>query len=106
MQKLNVNLSIEIPSEYVLITKVEYEELKSNELKGVFWTMKDLEHQTQRRQLWLKENVLYPSRFRKVLDAEDGGFVFYPKKPGQPWAFQASKMAAFLDESFAEIFEL
>ena len=48
MQKLNVELSVEIPAEYVLITKVEYEELKSNELRSVYWNMKELEKRTGR----------------------------------------------------------
>ncbi|MGO1059354.1 DUF771 domain-containing protein [Planococcus sp. FY231025] len=105
MQKLNVELSIEIPAEYVLISKVEYEEMKSNELRGVYWTMKDLEARTKRSSLWLRENVLYPSKFRKELDSDNGGFVFYPRASGQPWAFQASKMAEFLDKNFHRIFK-
>ncbi|WP_404336437.1 DUF771 domain-containing protein [Planococcus rifietoensis] len=104
MQKLNVELSVEIPAEYVLITKIEYEELKSNELRGVYWNMKELEKRTGRQATWLKENILYPERFRKVLDIEHGGFVAYPKAQGQPWAFQARKMGSFLDERFSHIF--
>ncbi|WP_211653234.1 DUF771 domain-containing protein [Planococcus alpniumensis] len=104
MQKLNVELSVEIPAEYVLITKVEYEELKGNELRGVYWNIKELEKRTGRKATWLKENVLYPEKFRKVLDIEHGGFVAYPKTKGQPWAFQAKRMSDFLDERFSRIF--
>ncbi|MGX7593648.1 DUF771 domain-containing protein [Planococcus plakortidis] len=104
MQKLNIELSVEIPGEYVLITKVEYEELKSNELRGVYWNMKELEKRTGRQSTWLKENVLYPERFRKVLDIEYGGFVAYPKSQGQPWTFSALRMEKFLDENFSQIF--
>ena len=35
-QKLNIAFSIEIPPEYVRITKVEYEELKKNELTRMY----------------------------------------------------------------------
>jgi phage pi2 protein 07 len=104
MQKLNVTLSIQIPDDMVLIKKVEYEEMKDNELKGVYWNMKDLEQKTTRKSEWIKENILYPSRFRKILDAENGGFVFYPKVKGQTWVFQASKMTKFLDVNFTAIF--
>ena len=106
MQRLNVSLTIQIPDDMVLIKKVEYEELKANELKGVYWTMKDLEQRTTRKSLWIKENILYPSRFRKILDADHGGFVFYPKSKGQTWVFQASKMALFLDKHFTNIFKV
>ncbi|EJW16969.1 DUF771 domain-containing protein [Paenibacillus alvei] len=104
MQHLNVQLSIPIPEDSIIITKVEFLKLKECELAGVYWGAKDLEKRTGRRMDWLKENILYPSRFRKILDVEHGGFVSYPKVQGQAWAFQASKMAAFLDKYFNLIF--
>ncbi len=104
MQQIEVNLTIPLPADSVLIKKVEFEQLKKNELSGVYWSMKDLEERTKRKSEWIKENILFPSRFRKVLDAESGGFVFYPKSKGQTWVFQASKMADFLDKNFQKIF--
>ncbi|MFB6467669.1 DUF771 domain-containing protein [Cytobacillus sp. Hz8] len=105
MQQLNVNLSIQIPDEYVVITKVELQELKEQSLAGVFWSMNDLEQRINKKQEWIKKNILYPSKFRKKLDSENGGFVFYPKNKGQTWSFQAVKMAKFLDENFHLIFK-
>lgn len=104
MQQLEVSLTIPIPNDSVLIKKVELEELKSNSLQGVYWNMKDLEQRTGKKHEWIKENILYPSRFRKTLDVECGGFVFYPKSKGQTWTFQANKMAEFLDKHFKQIF--
>ncbi|MFJ7756283.1 DUF771 domain-containing protein [Peribacillus muralis] len=104
MQQLNVSLQIPIPADQVLISKVELQELKQQQLSGVYWTMKDLERQTNKKFDWIKENILFPSRFRKILDSEKGGFVFYPKSKGQTWVFQANKMAAFLDKYFQQIF--
>jgi len=103
-QTLSVQLSIPIPEGSVLITKIELQELKQLELTGVYWNMKDLEKRVNRSSEWIKENILYPPRFRKILDAEQGGFVFYPKSKGQTWSFQASKMAQFLDQRFNQIF--
>lgn len=105
MQKLNVELSIDISTDYVLITKVEYEELQKNRLQGVYWTMKDLEQRVGKKHFWLKENILYPAQFRKELDANQGGFVYYPKKTGHHCIFQATKMAEFLDSNFHRIFK-
>ncbi|MED4172344.1 DUF771 domain-containing protein [Halalkalibacterium halodurans] len=104
-QKINVNLLIQIPSDLVVITKVELEELKRQELSGVYWNMKDLEKRVSRKSEWIKENILFPAKFRKVLDVEHGGFVFYPKTKGQNWSFQANKMSAFLDKNFNNIFK-
>jgi len=103
-QQITVQLSIPIPSDSVLISRIELEGLKKNELAGVYWSMRDLEARINRKQEWIKENILYPSRFRKILDAETGGFVFYPKAKGQSWSFHAPKMAEFLDKYFAQIF--
>lgn len=104
MQKLKAEVVIMIPEDMVLITRVEYEELKQNELSGMYWNMKDLEKRTNKKSEWIKENILYPVRFRKILDIDNGGFVYYPETKGQHWSFQATKMAAFLDNNFVRIF--
>jgi len=105
MQQLTVQLSIPIPNDSVLISKVELEELKKQELAGVYWSMQDLEQRVNKGQVWIKENILYQPKFKKVLDVEHGGFVFYPKAKGQNWSFHAAKMADFLDKRFVEIFK-
>nr|WP_026680521.1 DUF771 domain-containing protein [Priestia megaterium] len=104
MQQLNLKLSIPIPEDQVLISQVELEELRRKELEGVYWTMKDLEKRINKKSEWIKENILYPSQFRKILDVEYNGFVYYPKKKGETWTFQAVKMSKFLDENFYRIF--
>ena len=104
VQALSVNINIPIPADSVIISKIELQELKKLQLAGVYWSMKDLEKRVNRKSEWIKENILYPTRFKKVLDAENGGFVFYPRSKGQTWSFQASKMAKFLDENFDRIF--
>lgn len=104
MQTLDVNLSIPIPSDMIIISKVKYEELKNAQLYGVYWNMKDLENRTGKKHMWIKENILFQPRFKRMLDVKTGGFVHYPQSSGQPWAFHAKRMADFLDTYFAEIF--
>lgn len=60
------------------LSNVEHEELKSKELHGYYWSMKDLEMRTGKSGEGLKEKILYPSKFRRELDSANGGFVFYP----------------------------
>lgn len=103
-QKLSVNLEIPIPTDSVIIKRVELEELRKKELTGVYWTMKDLEKRINKKQQWIKENILYIPKFKNELDSDNGGFVFYPKMQGQTWSFHALKMAKFLDENFQQIF--
>ncbi|MCC3358967.1 DUF771 domain-containing protein [Bacillus sp. REN16] len=104
MQQLKVELTIPVSSDKILISKFELEELKKNELTGVFWNMKTLEQRTGKKHEWIKENILFPSRFRTILDVDHGGFVYYPKSKGQTWTFQATKMAEFLEKNFNKIF--
>lgn len=104
MQKLTVKLSIPVPEDSIIILKTELEQFKKLELIGVYWSMKELEKRVNRKNEWIKENILYPTKFRKLLDVEYGGFVFYPKTKGQTWSFHALKMAEFLDNNFKNIF--
>jgi|SRR5699024_948507 len=104
MQNLNVNLTIEIPEEYVLIKKIELEQLKSEANSGVWWSMKDIEKRINKKRNWIQDNILYPTRFKKILDVKQGGFVYYPESQGERWVFQASKMTEFLEKYFTDIF--
>lgn len=104
-QLLNVELSVPVPADQVLISKVELQELKEQSLSGVYWDMSDLRRRINKSDRWIKDNILYIPRFKKILDSENGGFVYYPKSQGQKWSFQAKEMAAFLDKKFAEIFK-
>ena len=104
MQQLNVNLTIPVPSDQVLISKIELEELQQEQLSGVYWNMKDLEKRVNKKQDWIKEHILYPSKFKEQLDSKNGGFVYYPSGSGQSWSFQANDMAEFLDKNFNRIF--
>ncbi|QQK75058.1 DUF771 domain-containing protein [Salicibibacter cibarius] len=99
-QQLDVNLSISIPEDKVLVSKVELQTLKEQQLSGVYWSMKEFEERTGKKQEWLKENILYRPKFKKELE----GFVYYPQSQGQTWSFQAKEMAAFLDKNFNQIF--
>lgn len=105
MQQLSVEITIPIPADCVLVKKVDWEDLKKVELEGVYWSMQDLERRINKKCDWIKEHILYPPRFKRILDIEQGGFVYYPKIRGQNWSFQASKMAAFLDKRFIDIFK-
>src|SRR5690625_3474161 len=104
MQQLEVNLSIPVPSDQVLISKVELQELKQQSLYGQLWNMKELEQLINRKQEWIKENILFPARVSKILDSDNGGCTYYPKSKGQTWSFQANKVAEFLDKNFSKIF--
>lgn len=66
--------------------------------------MKDLEQATGYSDDWLKENILLRPSYKKILDLENGGFVYYPEKRGEKWLFVASRMQDFLEKYFMRIF--
>lgn len=99
-QQLNVELSIPIPSDKVLVSKIELEELKQQSLSGVYWNMKDLSERINKSDRWIKDNILYNPRFKPELEK----FVYYPQNQGQTWSFHAKEMAKFLDDNFKKIF--
>jgi len=104
LHKLQVNLTVNVPDHLVLVEKVEYEQLQQEKLSGQYWTMADLEKHVKKDWRWIKTNILYPTRFKQILDVNNGGFVYYPEGRGKNWSFQASKMAKFLDDNFYLIF--
>ncbi|MGE6515164.1 DUF771 domain-containing protein [Lysinibacillus sphaericus] len=101
MQQLQLNLTVQVPDDHVLVKKVEYDELQNERLSGRNWTMEDLEKRTARKQLWLRTNVLYVPRFKKELEK----FVHYPSSQGDKWSFHAVRMAKFIDDNYYLIFE-
>jgi len=66
--------------------------------------MKDLSNRINKSDKWIKENILYPTRFKEKLDYQNGGPVYYPESQGQSWSFHAKQMATFLDMNFTSIF--
>jgi len=92
-----LDITVSIPSDYVLIKKSDWDEAVGQKLIGKQWTMKDLENHTNRSNNWLKDNLLYP--YRNELDIVLGGFVRYPNTKGQPWRFGALEMANWLEEN-------
>ncbi|MBM7580062.1 DUF771 domain-containing protein [Jeotgalibacillus terrae] len=103
-QQFAVQVSIPVPDHLVIIEKVELKRLQDQELKGLWWSMKDLEDRTGKKSYWIKENILSKAKYRKTLDVKYGGFVYYPEIKGETYAFHALKMADFLDDHFAEIY--
>lgn len=90
-QKIEVKLLIPVPAEYVMIKKVEYQELKQSELLGRYWTMKDLEERTGMKSQWLKENILYKPKFKVQLEK----FVYYPNSQGGSGVFRPRRWLNF-----------
>lgn len=97
-QQVRLNAIIEIPENYVLIEKVEFEEIKQQAepewVSGLKWlaTQSGITSPQQ-----LKEKILYP--FRDELE----DFVSYPNNTGEVWRFNSYYMKKWLRENFTKV---
>lgn len=100
-----ITIEVKLSDDAIVSSKKDYQELLDDQLRGKWWTLADLEARTNRKYLWLRENILEVQKFKKMLDVENGGFVFYPLGRGFEWSFNALPMSKFLDEYFPEIMQ-
>lgn len=57
--------------------------------------MKDLEERTKRKSEWIKEHILFPTRFRKFLDVIMEDLFFIQKQKGKLGYFKQVKWPSF-----------
>lgn len=98
-----IKAEITIPSDLILISKVEYEELQENADIGRWWTLKDVLSRINRERDWFKQNVLFNPKYKKRIDVKNGGFVKYPIGGRDTYLFLPSRTKEFLEENFAEL---
>lgn len=98
-----INAEITIPSDLILISKIEYEELQDNADIGRWWTLKDVLSRINRERDWFKQNVLFNPKYKKRIDVKNGGFVKYPIGGRDSYLFLPSRTKDFLEENFSEL---
>lgn len=49
MQRFSANITFQIPPDHVLISKVEFDNLKQQELAGKYWGMVELEQRINKK---------------------------------------------------------
>lgn len=96
---------IPIPEDYVIITKIEYEEVKKADTVGRWMTLQEVLDRTTRKYEWFTKKVLKNPKYRNKIDIEKNpnGFVYYPGDGNHRYVFLRSKTLVFLEENFASI---
>lgn len=100
--KNSININVELPDDYLLISKNEYYSLIDNNAlpTKTWWSMRDLELETGFKREWLKRNILQNPKYKKEIEL----FTHYPMNRNDEYRFIGSKMQQFLEEKFTEIF--
>ncbi|MDT2436829.1 DUF771 domain-containing protein [Enterococcus avium] len=96
---------IPIPDDCVIITKIEYEELKKADDLGQWMTLQEVLNRTTRKYDWFTQKILKNPKYRNKIDIErnSNGFVYYPGEGNDKYVFLRSKTLEFLENNFAEI---
>lgn len=102
-QYIKANIVIQIPEEYILVEKAEYEKLIVNDDLGRWWTLLDVMDRVNRKRTWLLENLLNNPKYRNKIDIRKGGFVKYPSGGKDSYLFLASETKKFFEENFQEL---
>lgn len=100
-----LNVPIQIPDDFILVDREQYEDLTTATLIGKAWEMKDLRAWLGNKSVdWIKENILYNPRFKTELDQmKRDGLIKEATGKGSPWRFKVKEMAEFLDKHYAEM---
>lgn len=104
-QTIEFTTKIVVPADKVLIDRVEYDQLMAEQIAGRWWNMKEIKQRTGHDANWLKDNILLIPKFRKILDADNGGPVFYPGVSGRDYQFEPVGFSKFMKDWFPEIFK-
>lgn len=91
-------LTVSIPSEYVLITREEYKELQSKSDERIWIGFKELQDLTGLKRTKL-DDIL--TRYRDELDIKNGGSVKYPD--GGKWNFNKRATLKWLEDNHSRI---
>ncbi|WP_404997558.1 DUF771 domain-containing protein [Enterococcus gallinarum] len=96
---------IVIPEDYVIISKIEYDELLKADNIGRWMSLKEVLERINRKYDWFRQNVLKNPKYRNRIDISksSNGFVYYPGDGNDKYLFLKSKTLQFLEENFADI---
>ena len=103
-QVISAKVSIQIPDNFELINKEDYQKLKRESTFGRTWNLNDLRKWCGNKSpQWLKENFLEnPKYSREIQTMIDRGELIHRGSKGSPWLFKATRMQQFLEDHWNE----
>lgn len=103
-QVISAKVSIQIPDNFELINKEDYQKLKRESTFGRTWNLNDLRKWCGNKSpQWLKENFLENPKYSREMQAlMDDRYLVHRGSKGSPWLFKATKMQRFLEDHWSE----
>lgn len=100
MDSISGQVTLNIPPEYIVIKKSEFEEIQSRADYDRWWSTDDLYERYGHRLNWFKDHVLYVPKYKRELSR----FVHEPNGGKDSWQFEPHRFSEFLSNHFNEIF--
>lgn len=94
--EVQMTVPIQIPSDKILVDKLEYQELLEQSDYGSNWKMHDFEKAVGRRYQTLKTKLFDNPKFIKEFSSKNGGFAYLPEN-SEPYIFKASGAKDFIE---------
>lgn len=95
----------EIPEKYVLIAESEYEKYQNQVLVPPKLNLKQVSRWLHKEPKWIIQNILDIPRYRRKLDINHGGCVYYSQGSGQSYEIEPTAFADFIRLNFADIWK-
>ncbi|MDW5472020.1 DUF771 domain-containing protein [Staphylococcus equorum] len=101
--KKSININFELPDDYLIITKDEYDYLlgKNKITNKTWWNMEDLMYETNESRNWLMNNLIK----NEVIWPEIEPFTYLPKHNNDEYRFISREMQTYLIENFKRLKE-
>lgn len=101
--KNSININVELPDDYLIISKSEYHSLVNNKNlpTKTWWSMEDLMNESNESRKWLIDSLIKNAEIWKEIES----FAHLPKHNNDEYRFVGTKMKRFLENNFKRLKE-
>ncbi|PTI41779.1 hypothetical protein BU120_12265 [Staphylococcus xylosus] len=102
--KNSININVELPDDYLIISKSEYYSLLDNKTlpTKTWWSMEDLIYESNESRKWLINNLIKNTEIWKEIE----NFSHLPKYNNDEYRFVGNKMRQFLENNLKRLKEV
>ncbi|PTF47018.1 hypothetical protein BUY18_02175 [Staphylococcus cohnii] len=102
--KNSININIELPDDYLIISKSEYYSLLNNKTPPTktWWSMEDLIYESNESRKWLINNLIKNTEMWKEIES----FSHLPNHNNDEYRFVDNKMRQFLENNLKRLKEV
>ncbi|WP_436879348.1 DUF771 domain-containing protein [Staphylococcus arlettae] len=102
--KNSININVELPDDYLIISKSEYYSLVDNNPLSTktWWNMEDLMNESNESRKWIMNNLIKNKEIWKEIEH----FSYLPKHNNDEYRFVGIKMRQYLENNLKRLKEV